>query len=227
MAGRVRRFWVEISPKSFAQRDRESEGRAADAACERRTLPDRDSSTAPQRLLVLDRDQKLSGSQRSGSAHRSHRRFPRHHPAQESRRESELSGAALERGGSVGDCDRSGRHHHLCEPCGGSAVRLEVGGGPRPQRGGYLSKSSLCRAAAEIMAQLGRGERWSGEFPVQKRDGTEFWAEVTDTPIRNASGEIVGIAGISQDITARKQAEQALRTVSSSSVQWPTTYRSG
>lgn len=66
--------------------------------------------------------------------------------------------------------------------------------------------------AAEIMAQLGRGERWSGEFPVQKRDGTEFWAEVTDTPIRNASGELVGIAGISQDITARKHAEQALRS---------------
>jgi len=65
--------------------------------------------------------------------------------------------------------------------------------------------------AAEIMAKLGRGERWSGEFPVKKRDGTEFWAEITDTPIRNASGELVGMAGVSQDITARKQAEQALR----------------
>jgi len=72
------------------------------------------------------------------------------------------------------------------------------------------SRASVEQAAA-ILDQLGRGESWSGEFRVQKRDGTEFWAEVTDSPIRNASGDIVGMAGISQDITARKQAEQALR----------------
>lgn len=74
-----------------------------------------------------------------------------------------------------------------------------------------LPSKASTEQAAEIMAQLGRGEKWNGEFLVQKRDGTEFWAEVTDTPIRNSSGEIVGMAGVSQDITARKQAEQALR----------------
>ena len=72
------------------------------------------------------------------------------------------------------------------------------------------SKASAEQAAA-IMVQLGRGQSWSGEFQVQKRDGTEFWVEVTDTPIRNANGEVVGMAGVSQDITARKQAEQTLR----------------
>ena len=74
-----------------------------------------------------------------------------------------------------------------------------------------LPSQGAAEQAAEIMAQLGRGESWSGEFRVQKRDGTEFWADITDTPIRDSSGEIVGIAGISQDITARKQAEHALR----------------
>jgi len=65
--------------------------------------------------------------------------------------------------------------------------------------------------AARIMAQLQRGESWSGEFGVRRRDGTEFPAWVTNTQLRDSSGAVVGIVGISEDITERKRSEEALR----------------
>lgn len=65
--------------------------------------------------------------------------------------------------------------------------------------------------AAEIMAQVGAGRSWSGEFTVKRRDGTAFPAFVTDSPIYNEQGELIGVVGISYDITQRKRLEAALR----------------
>ena len=65
--------------------------------------------------------------------------------------------------------------------------------------------------AEEIMTILRKGERWQGEFLVQHRDGTSFPAMVTDTPIHDANGEVVGVIGVSSDLTERKLAECALR----------------
>ncbi len=66
--------------------------------------------------------------------------------------------------------------------------------------------------AAEIMARLRAGERWSGEFMVQRRDGTTFPAIVTDAPIYDEDGALIGIIGISTDITEQKQNEAKLHT---------------
>ena len=66
------------------------------------------------------------------------------------------------------------------------------------------------KQAAEIMAKLGAGESWAGEFLAQHRDGHTFSAFVSDTPILNAQGELVAIIGISSDITERKQVQEAL-----------------
>ncbi|HEY9599335.1 MAG TPA: PAS domain S-box protein, partial [Cyanophyceae cyanobacterium] len=65
--------------------------------------------------------------------------------------------------------------------------------------------------AAEIMSCLSRGESWSGEFWVQRRDGTSFPALVTDSPIHDDRHQLIGIVGISFDITERKQLEEVLR----------------
>ena len=65
--------------------------------------------------------------------------------------------------------------------------------------------------AAEIMSCLSRGDSWSGEFWVQRRDGTSFPAMVTDSPIYDETGSLIGLVGISFDLTERKQAEEALR----------------
>ena len=61
--------------------------------------------------------------------------------------------------------------------------------------------------ATEILASLSRGDSWSGEFMVQKRDGTKFPAYVTDTPVLDEAGAVVSIIGLSLDITERKQVE--------------------
>ncbi|AFZ18611.1 PAS domain S-box protein [Allocoleopsis franciscana] len=65
--------------------------------------------------------------------------------------------------------------------------------------------------ATEIMSCLSRGESWSGEFWVQRRDGTLFPALVTDSPIYDETGSLIGLVGISFDLTERKQAEEALQ----------------
>lgn len=65
--------------------------------------------------------------------------------------------------------------------------------------------------AAEIMAHLQVGESWSGECWVQRRDGTMFPAMVIDSPIYNEQGELIGIVGVSVDISDKKQAEAQLK----------------
>lgn len=62
--------------------------------------------------------------------------------------------------------------------------------------------------AEEIFSQLRSGGSWSGEFQVRHRDGTVFPALVTDSPIFNDRNELIGIVGVSSDITARKLAEE-------------------
>jgi light-regulated signal transduction histidine kinase (bacteriophytochrome) len=64
--------------------------------------------------------------------------------------------------------------------------------------------------AAEIMERLRAGKNWSGEFPVQRRDGSSVPAIVTDTPIRDEEGNLIAIIGVTTDITERKAAEEKI-----------------
>ncbi|HEX2080095.1 MAG TPA: PAS domain S-box protein [Longimicrobium sp.] len=64
--------------------------------------------------------------------------------------------------------------------------------------------------AAELMERLRAGERWEGEFRVRRRDGSAFLAWVADLPIRDDHGRVVGIVGISTDLTTRRETEAAL-----------------
>jgi PAS domain S-box-containing protein len=66
--------------------------------------------------------------------------------------------------------------------------------------------------AAGIMARLRAGQSWSGEIAVRRKDASTFTAWVTNSPIHDGTGALAGIVGVSSDITARKQTEQALRT---------------
>jgi PAS domain S-box-containing protein len=66
-------------------------------------------------------------------------------------------------------------------------------------------------SAEEILALLRDGKSWSGEMLVRRRDGSEFPAMVTDSPITNADNELIGIVGVSVDITLEKQAEAERR----------------
>jgi PAS domain S-box-containing protein len=58
--------------------------------------------------------------------------------------------------------------------------------------------------AVKVMDKLIAGESWSGEFGAKRRDGTPFSAIVTNTPITDDKGEMIGIIGVSTDITEQK-----------------------
>ena len=61
--------------------------------------------------------------------------------------------------------------------------------------------------ATIIMEQLRDGQSWSGEMILKRRDGSEFLAAITDSPIFNEKGELIGVVGVSSDITEAKRAE--------------------
>ena len=65
-------------------------------------------------------------------------------------------------------------------------------------------------AAAEIMTRLQAGKSWTGEFSVKDKNGRIFPAQIMNSPIKDSNGNLIGIVGISFDISDRKQAEQAL-----------------
>ena len=64
--------------------------------------------------------------------------------------------------------------------------------------------------AADIMERVLAGRAWSGEFDVVRRDGHRFPVQVTDTPLLDASGTLLGVIGISRDISDRRHAEEQL-----------------
>lgn len=57
--------------------------------------------------------------------------------------------------------------------------------------------------------------RETGRFEAEgwrvRKDGTEFWAHVVLDPIRDESGELVGFAKITRDISEKRAAQEALR----------------
>ncbi len=65
--------------------------------------------------------------------------------------------------------------------------------------------------AVDIMQKLSAGKTWAGEFLVKRKDGSNFPAFVTDTPMLNSNGKLTGIIGISSDITERKRTETELK----------------
>ena len=64
--------------------------------------------------------------------------------------------------------------------------------------------------AEELMARLRAGERWQGEFPVRRRDGSRFHAWVADVPMLDEQGRVIGIVGVSSDLTRRRATQEAL-----------------
>ncbi len=52
---------------------------------------------------------------------------------------------------------------------------------------------------------------WHGEIINCKKDGTEFYVEISSSPVRNEKGDIIALSGIATDITGRKQMEEALQ----------------
>lgn len=56
-------------------------------------------------------------------------------------------------------------------------------------------------SADAIMSALREGQSWQGEFVVHRRDGSRFTAMVADYPIFSDEGELVGMIGLSREIS--------------------------
>jgi PAS domain S-box-containing protein len=65
--------------------------------------------------------------------------------------------------------------------------------------------------AREHLSALSDGKCWSGEFQVRCKNGEFLTALVTLSPMLDDSGVAIGIVGISQDLSSRKQAEAELQ----------------
>ena len=64
-------------------------------------------------------------------------------------------------------------------------------------------------AELEIAAREGRYEEEGWRV---RKDGSRFWANVTITAIRDATGELVGFGKVTRDLTARRLSEELLRS---------------
>jgi PAS domain S-box-containing protein len=60
----------------------------------------------------------------------------------------------------------------------------------------------------EILKEKGE---WSGELPIQKKNGEIYWEFAVMSPIKNEKGEITHLLSVKEDITKRKQTEIELK----------------
>ena len=66
---------------------------------------------------------------------------------------------------------------------------------------------------AEIVERVKRGESITAlETERVRKDGRKIHVSLSLSPMRDASGQIVGISTVARDITDRKRAENELRT---------------
>jgi diguanylate cyclase (GGDEF)-like protein/PAS domain S-box-containing protein len=88
-------------------------------------------------------------------------------------------------------------------------------GWPATEALGQLAKElvppSSAEQAQEIAQAMVDGLPWTGDFAVLRRDGTQFPAIVTDTPVFDDQGVLMAVIGISTDISERKAAEETAR----------------
>jgi PAS domain S-box-containing protein len=61
------------------------------------------------------------------------------------------------------------------------------------------------RSARDIFACLNAGEAWTGEFTVKRKDGSRLRVAVADSPIFSETGDLIGIVGVSHEVTALVQ----------------------
>ncbi|MBB3352947.1 PAS domain S-box-containing protein [Rhizobium sp. BK049] len=75
----------------------------------------------------------------------------------------------------------------------------------------YVDEDRAAGVPERALATAVKEGRYEGEGWRQRKDGSRFWAHVVIDPIRHPSGELVGFAKITRDLTERRAAEQAIR----------------
>ncbi len=63
----------------------------------------------------------------------------------------------------------------------------------------------------DLWTTIRAGCEWHGEFHNKRKDGTFFWEQATIAPVYDPDGKMTHFIAIKEDITARKEAEEALQ----------------
>ena len=74
-----------------------------------------------------------------------------------------------------------------------------------------ISAPQMREQASDMIDRLKLGATWSGQFQVTSRHGRVFTASISNSPIVSADGRLVGIIGLSSDLSEMKAAQEALR----------------
>jgi PAS domain S-box-containing protein len=74
----------------------------------------------------------------------------------------------------------------------------------------YLEEDRVAGVPARALATASREGKFEAEGWRLRKDGTCFWASVVMDPIRNETGEIVGFAKVTRDITERMEIQRIL-----------------
>ncbi|MBF0344518.1 MAG: response regulator [Nitrospirae bacterium] len=69
----------------------------------------------------------------------------------------------------------------------------------------------------DLWKTISKGSTWHGELLNKKKDGTLYWNNATISPIRDAEGAITHYLSVNEDITNRKEIEEALRSAKDAS----------
>jgi two-component system sensor histidine kinase/response regulator len=89
----------------------------------------------------------------------------------------------------------------------GYSAEEAIGQIPRVLKSDDLPESYYKELWDTILA----GKVWKGEFKNKRKNGEEFWESALISPIKNEEGEISYFVAVKEDITEKKQIEEALR----------------
>lgn len=62
--------------------------------------------------------------------------------------------------------------------------------------------------ATGIFSIVTAGNSWRGDFPIERRDGTEIRVHSVNQPILDEQGNLVAVVGVSEDVTVQRRLEQ-------------------
>jgi len=81
-----------------------------------------------------------------------------------------------------------------------------IGENPRFLKSGETSADTY----RQMWETVTTGDEWNGEILNRKKNGELYWESASMSAIKNHAGEITHYLGVKEDITERKQTEQAL-----------------
>jgi len=89
----------------------------------------------------------------------------------------------------------------------GYAAEEAIGKNPRILQSGRHSQAFY----REMWDTITAGKEWTGAFENRRKDGESYWEHTAISPVRNTKDAITHFIAVKEDVTERKQNEQALR----------------